>query len=51
MAALSRMSRGGAPQHHPDHGRPDHPVQFADPGNEEAVYGVIDSLAKIGARS
>ncbi|MGK2882768.1 MAG: ribonuclease J [Mycobacterium sp.] len=50
MAALSRMSRG---EHRS--------ITLSDgdliilsssliPGNEEAVYGVIDSLAKIGAR-
>lgn len=50
MAALSRMARG-------DHRQitltPDDLVILSSslvPGNEEAVYGIIDSLAKVGTR-
>ncbi|HTM84182.1 MAG TPA: ribonuclease J, partial [Mycobacterium sp.] len=50
MAALSRMSRG---EHRSITLTPDDLVVLSSsliPGNEEAVYGVIDALAKIGSR-
>jgi ribonuclease J len=50
MSALSRMSRG---EHRSITLTPNDLVILSSsliPGNEEAVYGVIDSLAKIGAR-
>ncbi|SBS79185.1 putative enzyme [uncultured Mycobacterium sp.] len=50
MAALSRMSRG---EHRSITVTPDDLIILSSsliPGNEEAVYGVIDDLAKIGAR-
>ncbi len=50
MSALSRMSRG----EHRSITLTSHDLVILSssliPGNEEAVYGVIDSLAKIGAR-
>lgn len=52
MAALSRMSRGG--EHRSITITSDDLIILSSslipPGNEEAVYGVIDDLAKIGAR-
>ena len=50
MAALSRMSRG---EHRSITITSDDLIILSSsliPGNEEAVYGVIDDLAKIGAR-
>ena len=50
MSALSRMSRG---EHRSITLTPGDLIVLSSsliPGNEEAVYGVIDSLAKIGAR-
>ncbi len=50
MAALSRMSRG---EHRSITITSDDLIILSSsliPGNEEAVYGVIDALAKIGAR-
>ncbi|MGY4709879.1 ribonuclease J [Mycolicibacterium sp. CBM1] len=50
MAALSRMSRG---EHRSITVTADDLIILSSsliPGNEEAVYGVIDDLAKIGAR-
>jgi ribonuclease J len=50
MAALSRMSRG---EHRSITVTSDDLIILSSsliPGNEEAVYGVIDDLAKIGAR-
>lgn len=50
MAALSRMSRG---EHRSITLTADDLVVLSSsliPGNEEAVYGVMDALAKIGAR-
>jgi ribonuclease J len=50
MSALSRMSRG---EHRSITVSADDLIILSSsliPGNEEAVYGVIDSLAKIGAR-
>lgn len=50
MAALSRMSRG---EHRSITITPDDLIILSSsliPGNEEAVYGVMDALAKIGAR-
>jgi len=50
MAALSRMSRG---EHRSITITADDLIILSSsliPGNEEAVYGVIDALAKIGAR-
>jgi ribonuclease J len=50
MAALSRMSRG---EHRSIRITSDDLIILSSsliPGNEEAVYGVIDDLAKIGAR-
>ncbi|MCV6968916.1 ribonuclease J [Mycobacterium bohemicum] len=50
MSALSRMSRG---EHRSITLTSDDLIILSSsliPGNEEAVYGVIDSLAKIGAR-
>jgi ribonuclease J len=50
MAALSRMSRG---EHRSITVTSDDLIILSSsliPGNEEAVYGVIDALAKIGAR-
>ena len=50
MAALSRMSRG---EHRSITLTPGDLIVLSSsliPGNEEAVFGVIDSLAKIGAR-
>lgn len=50
LSALSRMSRG---EHRSITITADDVVIFASsliPGNEEAVYGVIDALAKVGAR-
>ncbi len=50
MAALSRMSRG---EHRSITITSDDLIILSSsliPGNEEAVYGVMDSLAKIGAR-
>src|SRR5690606_10814628 len=50
MSALSRMSRG---EHRSITLTPGDLVVLSSsliPGNEEAVYGVIDALAKIGAR-
>jgi ribonuclease J len=50
MAALSRMSRG---EHRSITITSDDLIILSSsliPGNEEAVYGVIDGLAKIGAR-
>src|SRR5690242_8292441 len=50
MSALSRMSRG---EHRSITLTPGDLIVLSSsliPGNEEAVYGVMDSLAKIGAR-
>lgn len=50
MAALSRMSRG---EHRQITLTPDDLVIMSSslvPGNEEAVYGIIDSLARTGTR-
>ena len=50
MAALSRMSRG---EHRSITLTAGDLIILSSsliPGNEEAVYGVIDALAKIGAR-
>ncbi len=50
LSALARMSRG---EHRSISITPDDLIILSSsliPGNEEAVYGIIDALAKIGAR-
>ena len=49
VGAVADVARR-TPQHHADRRRPDHLSSSLIPGNEEAVYGVIDALSKIGAR-